>query len=244
MRLWVLCSMTIQPEKFYFSLFIFGVFICGVRYIRDTCNIFKLSHTYEFRIQKAFQTHSLQIPPVYCTGFIVWNNYDKGYRINVMAHINLQNNGLSNKDNSGQFEINYSGILLLLGTIYFSHFICKVFILVSDTGVRRRCVTHTDKYNHWFFFHWYNFIVAYVLWRCCDITSGKADTFSWFYNVNVLTQQIFSLGQTLKVGKSILLKSHLDYMVFIPEDEAWPLQTCFLFVLNHREKLRVLWVCL
>ena len=90
---------------------------------------------------------------------------------------------------------------------------------------RRRCVTHTDKYNHWFFFFllWYNFIMAYVLSRCCDITSGKADTFSWLYNVNVLTQRMFPSGQTLKVGKFILLKSLLDDILFIPKDEAWPL---------------------
>lgn len=40
-----------------------------------------------------------------------------------MARINPRNNGLSDKDNSGLFEINFSGISHLLETIYFSHFI-------------------------------------------------------------------------------------------------------------------------
>lgn len=114
---------------------------------------------------------------------------------------------------------------------------------------RRRCVTHTDKYNHFFiyflfFLLWYNFIVAYVLSRCCDITSGKADTFSWLYNVNVLTERMFPSGQTLKVGKSILLKSLLDDILFIPKDEAWPLVFFFLLVWNHRENHTVLWLLL
>ena len=68
MRLWVLCSMSIQREKLYFSLFIFGVSIC-VRCTQDTYNSFQLFHAYEFKIQKGYQTHSLQISPVYCMGF-------------------------------------------------------------------------------------------------------------------------------------------------------------------------------
>lgn len=88
--------------------------------------------------------------------------------------------------------------------------------------------------------------MAYVLPRCCDITSGKADTFSWLYNVNVLTQRMFPSGQTLKVGKFILLKSLLDDILFIPKDEAWPLVIFlfFLLVWNHRENHRVLWLLL
>lgn len=86
--------------------------------------------------------------------------------------------------------------------------------------------------------------MAYVLSRCCDITSGKADTFSWLYNVNVLTQRMFPSGQTLKVGKSILLKSLLDDILFILKDEAWPLffflrLFFFLLVWKRRETHRV-----